>query len=617
MVFTGLVQCVGRALFCRQSNIILVKADASFWSSCKEGDSIAVNGCCLTLLAATTTCFAKFFIMQESRDKINMCTYLHSPPDNIMLDDIDVDSPLLLPVNLEKAMVLGDHYGGHMMSGHVDGMGRVFKIKPKQDGSHSVWIDMQSLNPTQRSKLSQWMVHKGSITIDGTSLTISKINWQTLMFRVSIITHTWNHTRMEFLQPSDLVNLEFDQWLKLKADTAEKKDDAYWMRLAIQQGELGRCTAPPNPWVGCVIVNPSNNECMGMGYHKRAGEAHAEVNAIRDAIDHGYESHLSGATCYTTLEPCCHTGRTGPCVDFLIQHKIKRVVIAIVDTDVKVSGRGVDRLTSAGVDVCVGVCHDEAYKSLRAYLHHRKHNVPWVVVKLASTIDGNVALTNGESKWITTEASRKDSHVRYRASSQVIVTSSGTLNTDYPTLNVRHWPAHLTTNEDRIQPHRVIIGNSIDFKAPLFNAIHDTQDGATDAGKIIIITSSESTYQQAIDRHIQAALIADSHNFKQVLLKIAELLPEAIQLLVESGPKLIGDIFARDLVQQVVLYQGLPIIGPFGKRWSVHDYTQGGTKSLPQLQAYFEKWHLEHSCIMGERDICTEYLIDVSDHFSS
>lgn len=142
-----------------------------------------------------------------------------------------------------------------------------------------------------------------------------------------------------------------------------------YMERAIHLGELGRITAPPNPWVGCVIVN--NGRVVGEGYHQKAGEPHAEVIALRQA---GAEA--AGATLYTTLEPCCHFGRTPPCVNALIEAKIAHVVVALQDPDSKVAGQGLEALKAAGIDVTTRVAEDLAKRSLAPYLHHRSTGRP-------------------------------------------------------------------------------------------------------------------------------------------------------------------------------------------------------------------------------------------------
>jgi diaminohydroxyphosphoribosylaminopyrimidine deaminase/5-amino-6-(5-phosphoribosylamino)uracil reductase len=162
------------------------------------------------------------------------------------------------------------------------------------------------------------------------------------------------------------------------------------MHEAILLGERGRISAPPNPWVASVIVD-TEGEIIGSGYHQKAGEPHAEVLAVRDAVAKGNEAKLAGSTIYVTLEPCHHVGRTPPCDQLLISTKFARAVVALEDPDIRVRGQGVAALRAAGITVDVGVLASEARASLSSYLHHRANKRPYVVAKVAISIDGSLA----------------------------------------------------------------------------------------------------------------------------------------------------------------------------------------------------------------------------------
>jgi diaminohydroxyphosphoribosylaminopyrimidine deaminase/5-amino-6-(5-phosphoribosylamino)uracil reductase len=202
-------------------------------------------------------------------------------------------------------------------------------------------------------------------------------------------------------------------------------DEAH-MRRAMALAATVRTTTSPNPWVGSVI-QPGGFE----GATHAPGGPHAEVVALEAAGD-----AARGATLYATLEPCAHTGRTAPCVDRIVDAGIARVVVGIEDPDGRVRGAGVRALRAAGVTVDVGVCADEVGAQLAPYVKHRTVGRPWVVLKLAATLDGRIAGPDGSSRWITGEAARVDAH-RLRAESDAVIVGAGTVRADDPSLTVR------------------------------------------------------------------------------------------------------------------------------------------------------------------------------------
>jgi len=220
--------------------------------------------------------------------------------------------------------------------------------------------------------------------------------------------------------------------------------DLRWMRVAVDAAATVRATAHPNPWVGCAIVR--DGELVAVGATRPPGQAHAEVVALEAA-----GASARGATAYVTLEPCSHHGRTGPCADALIAAGVERVVVGIQDPDSRVTGEGIERLRAAGVAVDVG-CEVEAVQAqLAPYLHHRRTGRPYVVLKLAATLDGRTAAPDGTSKWITGPAARADAH-RLRAESDSIVVGAGTVRADDPSLTVR--------DADGPDPERVVLGRA-------------------------------------------------------------------------------------------------------------------------------------------------------------
>jgi len=218
-------------------------------------------------------------------------------------------------------------------------------------------------------------------------------------------------------------------------------DDERMMRLAVDTAVDARLRSRPNPWVGAVVVATDGQ--VFCGATMQAGEAHAEVVALNAA---GHNAH--GATLYTTLEPCSHTGKTGPCTQAIILAKISRVVVGIIDPDKQVAGNGIKQLRDAGITVDVGVEQTLVAQQLAPYLHHRRTGRPYVILKMAMTLDGRVAMPDN-SQWITGETARKRVH-QLRAESDAILVGAGTVRADNPSL---------TTRDVRgPSPRRVVLG---------------------------------------------------------------------------------------------------------------------------------------------------------------
>jgi diaminohydroxyphosphoribosylaminopyrimidine deaminase/5-amino-6-(5-phosphoribosylamino)uracil reductase len=225
-------------------------------------------------------------------------------------------------------------------------------------------------------------------------------------------------------------------------------NDERMMRLAVDTACTARLRSRPNPWVGAVVV--AQNGEVFTGATLEPGNAHAEIVALNAAAHHAQDSTL-----FSTLEPCNHTGRTGPCTQAIIDAGVSRVVVGTLDPDSKVSGSGVQQLRDAGLTVDVGVLEQEVKQQLAAYLHHRATGRPFVVLKMASTIDGRIAAADGSSKWITGETARKRVH-QLRAESDAIVVGAGTVRADDPSLTVR--------DAEGPSPRRIVLG-AIDASA--------------------------------------------------------------------------------------------------------------------------------------------------------
>lgn len=341
-------------------------------------------------------------------------------------------------------------------------------------------------------------------------------------------------------------------------------EDRRHMARALELADRGRFSADPNPRVGCVLVR--DGEVVGEGLHWRAGEPHAEVNALREAGE-----GARGATVYVTLEPCSHHGRTPPCTEALIEADVARVVIAMEDPNPQVCGRGMEALRAAGIEVETGVLEAEARTLNPGFVQRMERGRPWVRVKLAASLDGRTAMASGESRWITGEAARRDVQL-WRARAGAILTGSGTVVADDPRLTVRMKPHQLAaqagfpddpcyTDLPTRQPLRVIL-----------DARLRTPPGAQilKSGPVWILTGPDAARSPAADtlrghgadvRPI--ALASDSPegglDLGEVLAELAR--AEVNELHVESGPGLAGALARGGWVDEWLLYQAPLLLG--------------------------------------------------------
>ena len=285
-------------------------------------------------------------------------------------------------------------------------------------------------------------------------------------------------------------------------------DDVELMRRAIALAAGVRSTTAPNPWVGAVIVAAEPTRHGGAATFEGAtappGGPHAEVAALGAAGD-----AARGATLYVTLEPCAHQGRTPPCTDAIVAAGVARVVIGVEDPDPLVAGRGVSALRDAGIGVTVGVAADEVTEQLAPYLKHRTTGQPWVVLKMAASLDARTAAPDGTSRWITGEAARHDVHV-LRSRSDAVLVGAGTVRADDPALTVR-----LDDGVEHAQPLRVVLGH-----APPGARVHPALELSGDLGDVL----------RELGRR------------------------GVVQLLVEGGATVAHEFHAAGLVDRYVLY---------------------------------------------------------------
>lgn len=205
--------------------------------------------------------------------------------------------------------------------------------------------------------------------------------------------------------------------------------DEKYMQLALQYASFGKGRTSPNPLVGAVIVK--DGRIVGTGWHRKAGTPHAEIHALNMAGD-----LAKGATIYVTLEPCAHEGRTGPCAEALVKAGIARAVVAAIDPNPEVSGKGIDILKKAGIDITVGVCENEAKRLMEVFLKWTATGRPFTVWKTAMSLDGKIATSGGESQWITGDEARAFGH-GLRDEYDAVMTGIGTVLADDPSLTTR------------------------------------------------------------------------------------------------------------------------------------------------------------------------------------
>ncbi len=336
--------------------------------------------------------------------------------------------------------------------------------------------------------------------------------------------------------------------------------DTLYISKAIQLAEKGLYSTQPNPRVGCVIV--LNNEIVGEGYHQQAGGPHAEVFALQQA-----GNRARGATAYVSLEPCSHQGKTSPCADALINAGVARVVCAMQDPNPLVAGRGLEKLQAAGIKTSVGLMQAQAEKLNPGFIKRMQTGLPFVRVKLAMSVDGRTAMASGESQWITGEHARADVQ-KYRARSSVVLTGSGTVLADDPSMNVR-----LTSHE---------LGIAVDVHQPLRAIIDSTLTVSTDSnifkqsGETIVFSTQQAEHaitlaekDKRVDLHALMKYLADHY--------------QANEVHVEAGSKLCGALLSQQLIDEIIVYIAPHIMGDSAM----------GLFHLPELQTMQQRIDVE------------------------
>lgn len=330
--------------------------------------------------------------------------------------------------------------------------------------------------------------------------------------------------------------------------TAPYDTDQLYMNQAIELAKLGRFTTTPNPNVGCIIVK--DNQIIGKGYHQKAGQPHAEVYALQMA-----GANAVGATAYVTLEPCSHFGRTPPCANALIKSGIKRVVIAMQDPNPNVAGNGIKRLQDAGIAVTVGVLADQAEAINQGFLKRMRTGLPFVQLKLATSLDGKIAMASGESKWITSNKAREDVQ-QFRAQASCILSTRKTVQTDNASLTVRYH--QLPDDIQKIypiekirQPIRVIIdgqhqltGDESIFQQPGETWVVRKQNLS------IAMPNTSLIVEPSANQYIDLKILLENLAQKQIN-----------SVWVEAGAHLAGALIEQNLVDELIIYYAPKLLG--------------------------------------------------------
>lgn len=303
----------------------------------------------------------------------------------------------------------------------------------------------------------------------------------------------------------------------------------------------------PNPMVGAVILK--NGEIISEGFHQKYADVHAEVNAIKKLKN----TDLTGTTLVVNLEPCCHSGKTPPCTDLIISKKISRVVIALQDPNPLVSGKGIKKLKEAGVEVITGVLEDEAKWLNRFFIKYITSGLPYIVAKIAQSLDGKIATKNGDSKWISSEESRKIAH-KMRSEIDAVLVGKNTILIDNPELNVRNIPGR--------DPMKVVLDTNLSI-ALTSKILKETMRSKT------IICCNERASKTRKAKNIMLAgvnvlPIETNQNDKIDLTKCLFALSDKFNIasiLVEGGSEILSSFANEQMIDELHLFQAPIVVG--------------------------------------------------------
>lgn len=336
-------------------------------------------------------------------------------------------------------------------------------------------------------------------------------------------------------------------------------NDSRFMARTIQLAHRGWYTTRTNPRVGCVLVHQTSSKeslIIGQGWHEKPGLAHAEVNAILDANRLGHNT--AGATAYVTLEPCSHFGKTPPCAKALIDARVSKVICAMTDPNPQVAGRGIAMLEEAGIEVQHGLMAQEVQALNPGFIKRMTTGLPRVVAKTAVSVDGRTAMASGESQWITGAEARAEVQ-RLRAQSDAVITGSGTVLHDDPSMNVR--AQDFIENPHFEQPLRVVVDSKqqVQPQARLFQ-----QKGAC---WIVAGQAAKASFQEAFPDHVQRRLATTTDDgFVDLPELLKQLANEGInEVLLEAGSNLLGAFLHQDLVDELVVFMAPKLLGSMAR----------------------------------------------------
>ncbi len=326
--------------------------------------------------------------------------------------------------------------------------------------------------------------------------------------------------------------------------------DKKYMSAALKLALKAQGMTSPNPLVGAVLVK--NGKVIGKGYHKRAGLPHAEIEAFEDARKK--RNKIAGSTLYVTLEPCCHTGkRTPPCVGSIIQEKVSKVVVSSLDPNPKVSGKGVSKLRKNGIEVLTGVLDEKSREMNEAYIKYITTGLPFVVLKLAATLDGKIAAVSGDSKWIGSETQRKYAHI-LRSRADAVMAGIETVLTDNPSLNVRLTGTHK-------DPVPVILDTKL--RTPLSSNLLRLHDEP-----VIVTTRPVDKAKREKLKSLGANVITVKKDkngridMRELLRCLGEL--QFTSLLIEGGSSVAGQALKSGIVDKITFFYAPKILGSSG-----------------------------------------------------
>jgi len=359
------------------------------------------------------------------------------------------------------------------------------------------------------------------------------------------------------------------------------------MQRALNLAELAKGKTSPNPTVGAVIVK--DDEVIGEGYHERAGADHAEVAAIKSA-----KKDIKGATVYVTLEPCCHTGKTGPCTEALINAGVSRVVVAALDPSSKVNGKGIKTLQEAGIEVEVldGAVAARARAQNEAFRKHAVTGLPFVIFKAAMSMDGKIATTTGDSKWISSEESRALVHA-LRSEVDAIAVGSGTAGIDDPMLTCRLPGEHrqpirvVFDSKARLALNSQLVKTAGDVKTMVFaaeDALPEQVAALTEAGVEVITVDSRDGRVEVGD----------------ALRRLGSLEPPVQSLLLEGGPTLAASFVEGGVIDKVMVFVAPKLIGGESAKTPV------GGRGIRLVGEAMQLYRLSHTTV-GEDVLLTAY----------